>query len=308
MGVWIDTDMGFDDLAAILFVRNAGAAIDGISLVFGNAVLAQVERNAAGAAAAFGLDMPFYRGRALPVLGRLETAAKVLGENGMPSAGAQLPEAPLAFAGEAFDGLCDWLETAPSPRRILALGPLTNIAAMALARPDLMVRIDDLVWMGGGLTFGNHTASAEFNAAADPEALAIVLAHDLPFTMVDLDFCRTVLTGPKDVAKVREAGGTNAALLADLLGGYVDIALSRGRSAMALYDPSAAFAFMCPESVSFAEARIDVELAAGLTRGRTVVETRTTHATFNARYAKACDPSHARTAILEALISEAARR
>ena len=35
MGVWIDTDMGFDDIAAILVVQSSGLAIDGISLVFG---------------------------------------------------------------------------------------------------------------------------------------------------------------------------------------------------------------------------------------------------------------------------------
>ena len=53
MGVWIDTDMGFDDLAAIMVVAHGGLAIDGISLVLGNAPLDQVRRNAAGAAAAF---------------------------------------------------------------------------------------------------------------------------------------------------------------------------------------------------------------------------------------------------------------
>ena len=32
MGVWIDTDMGFDDIAAIMVVQSSGLAIDGISL------------------------------------------------------------------------------------------------------------------------------------------------------------------------------------------------------------------------------------------------------------------------------------
>ena len=39
MGVWIDTDMGFDDIAAILVVAQSEYEIDGISLVFGNAPL-----------------------------------------------------------------------------------------------------------------------------------------------------------------------------------------------------------------------------------------------------------------------------
>ena len=35
MGVWIDTDMGFDDITAILVVTHAKLDISGISLVFG---------------------------------------------------------------------------------------------------------------------------------------------------------------------------------------------------------------------------------------------------------------------------------
>src|SRR5690348_16458183 len=58
MGVWIDTDMGFDDIAAILVVAQSEFEIDGISLVFGNAPLPQVRRNAAGAATAFGWKFP----------------------------------------------------------------------------------------------------------------------------------------------------------------------------------------------------------------------------------------------------------
>ena len=74
MGVWIDTDMGFDDIAAILVVMRGAEPVDGVSLVFGNSGFARVRQNAASAAAAFGWTFPIHDGRALPVLGRLETA------------------------------------------------------------------------------------------------------------------------------------------------------------------------------------------------------------------------------------------
>ncbi|MFN6985397.1 MAG: nucleoside hydrolase, partial [Rhizobium oryzihabitans] len=93
MGVWIDTDMGFDDIAAIVTVMDAGLEVDGISLVFGNATLQAVCRNAAGAVAAFGWSMPIHQGRAMPVLGALETAQSILGDNGIPTVGQSLPDA-----------------------------------------------------------------------------------------------------------------------------------------------------------------------------------------------------------------------
>ncbi len=307
MGVWIDTDMGFDDLAAILVVRHHGVGIDGVSLTFGNVPLDRVRANAASCALAFGFDFPIFVGRERPVLGPFETAAAILGETGMPTVGLSLPEADALSDSGAFVALCGWLSRDKDPKRFLALGPLGNIAAVALARPDLAAKIDELVWMGGAVTRGNHTVSAEFNAFADPEALAIVLSHRLPLKMVDLDFCRKILASPEDIEPIRRAGGRNAGLLADLTAGFIDIALSRGRPAMSLYDACAAAAFVRPDLATFAPAGIAVELSGALTRGRTVVETRGTHVTFNASYAVDCDVDAMRTAILGALQAEAAR-
>jgi purine nucleosidase len=304
MGVWIDTDMGFDDIAAILVVIHAKLDISGVSLVFGNTPLPQVRANAAGAVKAFGWTFPLHTGRAMPVLGDLETAQAILGETGIPTAGRCLPEAPPLPESDAFAALCRWLEE-DGHHRVLALGPLTNIAALALARPDLASRISELTWMGGGVTAGNHTASAEFNALADPEALAIVIAHGLPLRMVDLDLCRKVIATPEDIDPLRQAGGANAALLADIFAGYVGIGTSRGRAGMAIYDPSAAVAFVAPDLFGFRAARqaalqLDVD-----PRGRTVVETRASHAVFNAEYAVDVDAAAVHGMILDALISEA---
>ncbi|MCA1865275.1 nucleoside hydrolase [Agrobacterium genomosp. 3] len=306
MGVWIDTDMGFDDIAAILVVQSSGLAIDGVSLVFGNTTLQAVCGNAAGAVAAFGWSMPIHQGSAKPVLGALETAQSILGDSGIPTVGQSLPDAPALPKSDAFAALCGWLE-GEGEKRILALGPLTNIAALCLARPDLAARISDLTWMGGGLTSGNHTASAEFNAFADPEALAIVLSHGLPLRMVDLDACRKVTASPVDVLPIRNAGGKNAALIADLLEGFIGIATSRGRAAMALYDPVAAVAFTSG-LIGWRQAQIDIELHSALTRGRTVVEARADKVeTFNAHFAETVDAEGTKVAVLESLRREAAR-
>lgn len=76
---------------------------------------------------------------------------------------------------------------------------------------------------------------------------------------------------------------------------------------MAIYDPCAAVALVDENAISFQPARIDVELAGSLTRGRTVVETRARHTSFNARYAVEVDAGRARRCLIEALSKEAAK-
>jgi purine nucleosidase len=307
MGIWIDTDMGFDDIAAILTVARSGLEIDGISLVFGNTPLEQVCRNTAAANAVFGWQYPVSIGRDRPVLAAIETAQAILGDTGIPTLRLALPVVEPVQGERAFDALVRWLEAGIEPRRILALGPLSNIAAVVLARPDLVAKIGDLTWMGGGATRGNHTASAEFNALADPEAAAIVLAHGLPLNMVDLDFCRQILSAPHEAEQLRGLEGRNAPLLADLFGGFIAIATSRGRKAMALYDPAAAAAFVRPDLVTWQPVGLQIELSGTLTRGRTVVENRASHATFNARLAVESDGDRLKSLILDALAFEARR-
>ena len=97
--VWIDTDMGFDDLAAVLTVAQApGWTIAGLSLVAGNAPLDVVTDNALRASAFFGWCMPIHRGSDRPLVAPLVTAQNILGVDGMASAGRSLPPARAALA------------------------------------------------------------------------------------------------------------------------------------------------------------------------------------------------------------------
>lgn len=297
--LWVDTDMSGDDILALLaLLRHRPVA--GLSLCHGVVPLAQVRRNAAGAALAFGWSMPIHGGAAQALLGGVLDATAILGPTGIRTRGAILPEGPNTATGDAVAAMADWLD-GQQAATILALGPLTNLAVLALARPDLLARLDRVVWMGGGVTSGNHTASAEFNALADPEALTVLLARGVRVRMIDLDACRRVQIGEADVAAVRGGAHAQAALLADLLGGYLDIAVERGRPTMALYDPVAAAAVLRPDLFAFRAVRLDMELAGRHTRGRTVVETRPSHGTPNAEIAADLDADAVRALCLAAL-------
>ncbi len=252
--LWVDTDFGFDDLWALLLLKRFGCPIAGVSLVAGNAPLAQVAVNAAGAAQAYGLTAPIRRGAARPRRRRPETADRTLGPRGMRSRGRHLPALPTtAILDGAVDALATWLLAGPADgaRTVLALGPLTNIAALIEQKPVAAARVTHLVWMGGSDGPGNHTPQAEFNAFADPEAAALVAAAGVPLTVIDLMLCRKVTFGADDWPEMD-------ALTADLLGGYLDIALERGRARMAIYDPVAALAAVAPGHFDFADRTLHV--------------------------------------------------
>jgi len=261
-GLWVDTDMGFDDLWALLLLRRLGMETAGVSLLAGNAPLPRVVANARGAAHAYGLRTPLYAGAAAPLHRTPETAEQVLGPRGMRSRGRHLPairgDGPLP---DAVSALAAWLESGPL-RTVLALGPLTNLATLIRTVPAAARNIGRLVWMGGSSGPGNHSAHAEFNALADPEAAEIVAGAGLPFDVVDLTLCRRVTFGQRDMPP-------SDPLTSDLLAGYMDIALGRGRNRMAIYDPVAALAAVQPELFRFEPVAMDVSTAPGEHYGAT---------------------------------------
>ena len=263
-GVWVDTDFGFDDLWALLLLRHLEHPVAGVSLVAGNVPMPRVAANAAGAKQAYGFDWPVWRGATHPLKRPQETAERVLGPTGMRSRGLRVPNAdPDTVPVGAVDALREWLASDPGgPHVVLALGPLTNIALLLQQAPELSSRISRLVWMGGSAGAGNHTPMAEFNAVADADALAYVIEAGLTMDIVDLTFCRRVVFRKQDMPQTDQLTG-------DLLGGYLDIALERGRSGMAIYDPLAALAIAAPDSIGFSSCDIVVSTTADETYGAT---------------------------------------
>ena len=266
--LWVDTDFGFDDLWALLLLRHLGVQVAGISLVAGNAPLPRVVANALGAQEAYGFVASLFAGADRPLVREPETAERILGPRGMLSWGQYLPDVAAGQdLPDAAEGLQSWLRSAgvADRRDILAIGPLTNIAGLVRDAPDLAKKITRLIWMGGSNGPGNHSAQAEFNALADPEAAVLVAQAGLPLDVIDLMLCRKVFFGPDDLPR-------SDGLTSDLLGGYLDIGLSRGRSAMAIYDPVAALAAGQPEAFEFQRCSMTVSVHLDASYGKTHFE------------------------------------
>lgn len=287
-------------MAAIGLCLAQGAQVAGLSIVAGNVTLAQAVQNATVAAEVFGWTMPIHPGAAAPLSGELQTAAYVLGADGMPSVSRRLPVggARPVPVEDAVPAMMAWLRAGGG--RVLALGPLTNLAHLALRAPNL-VRGLEVVWMGGAFARGNHTAVAEFNAAVDPEAIEVVLRTGVNLLMVGLECCREVQVTLNDLPPLRAIAGEKAALLADLYEGYIRIAAD-GTRPMALYDPVAAALALDPALSQQEEVFLAAELRGVLTRGMTVIEWRRHKAVPNARVATAPNAAIIRTQFHAALI------
>src|SRR5690606_27117445 len=125
---------------------------------------------------------PVVAGADRPLLGAFKADVRVHGHDGL--AGIRLPEGPPATPGVAADAIRDTLrQAAPNSVTLLGIAAATNLALALATEPDLADRVAEIVLMTGAVGEGNWTAGAEFNAAMDPEALAILLAAGRPTTL-----------------------------------------------------------------------------------------------------------------------------
>jgi inosine-uridine nucleoside N-ribohydrolase len=195
----VDTDAGADDYIALAFLlAQPGIVIDAITVVNG---LAHVDAGAKNVARLCELagrgDIPIYVGESNPA----EETAPFPDEwrnlaDLLP--GVDLPEARRA---PERAGAVDFLASAlrdSRRRRLLTLGPLTNLARALEKVPAAERRgIESVVMMGGavgvpgnlhdGGYFKTENTAAEWNMFVDPLAAETVFASGLPLVVVPLD-------------------------------------------------------------------------------------------------------------------------
>src|SRR3954470_2550060 len=237
----LDCDPGHDDAVALLLAAG-NDAIDllAVTTVAGNCPLELATLNARRVAALAGLDgVPIAAGAAGPLRGELVTAPDIHGETGLDGYELTTGETPLDPRG-AIELMVDTLEGSPEPVTLVPTGPLTNVAQLLSARPDLHARIREIVLMGGSPGRGNVTPLAEFNIYVDPEAAAIVFESGVPLTMIGLNLTHQAQATPQVVERLRAvgnaAGETAIGWLSFFAGAYRDI---YGFAGPPVHDPCA---------------------------------------------------------------------
>ena len=185
MEVFVDTDCGIDDFAALLFLRRTRLArVVGVGLVHGN-VSAAASRKVVSLALP---DAPVYGGCEERLVGGREVESwPGHGEDGLGGEGEAVARL-LDWAGDkgdeedggrkksAAEAMVAAARECEGRLVVLALGPLTNVAVALCLDSSFKERVSRIVVMGGTRRGrGNSSLAAEFNLHADPEAAARVV-------------------------------------------------------------------------------------------------------------------------------------
>ncbi|WP_027946835.1 nucleoside hydrolase [Amycolatopsis taiwanensis] len=270
----LDCDPGHDDALAIMLAA-ANPAVDllAISTVAGNQTLDKTALNARRICDVAGIGgVPIVSGARGPLRGPAVIAEDVHGQSGLDGPQFGPVRTPLTSA-DGVGYVRDLLRGQTRPVTVVATGPLTNIATLLRAAPDVADRIDRIVFMGGSTERGNSTPYAEFNIYADPEAADIVLHGGVPVTMVGLNVTHQALADDTVLSRIGALGSPLSRICVSLLEFFSETYRELwGFPAPPLHDPITVALLIDPDVVTRVHARVDIELTGTHTRGATVVD------------------------------------
>ena len=189
--VIIDCDPGTDDaIALFLALNNPDWDILGITITGGNASLTDCVKNAL-----YLLDttknthIPVIPGASNAIEREFRYGYDYHGLNGM---GIDTEKYHVDYQLDAISFITSQIENSVNPVKIIALGPLTNIAKTFQKNQDLLNKVNEIIVMGGAFGKGNITPYSEFNFYNDPEAASLVLNLKKNITLITLNSLENV--------------------------------------------------------------------------------------------------------------------
>jgi inosine-uridine nucleoside N-ribohydrolase len=224
------------------------------------------------------------------------------GSDGLGNLGVRISE--LHHQHPADKVIADEVRNAPGQVSIVCLGPLTNLARVIGADPDLATMIDQVHIAGGSVGgIGNVTATAEFNFLCDPTSARTVVRSPITKTLVPLDLTsRLVFTLDfldQLPAEDSRAGQVIRRLLPYL---YRSSRQILGLEGIHLHDTLTMLYAVHSELFETVEMAGDVEVAGELTAGMTVFDRRPRRAwRINMEVAMSGDLAELQEALLRGL-------
>jgi purine nucleosidase len=202
----LDVDTGIDDMIALLIAATSPEVnLRGVTCVAGNVEIHHVARNTGKILRMVGRgDVPVSIGAARPLQRRLRTAPDTHGPTGTGYVELRGEDRQLGTteytAIPASRYLGAHVGRHPGEVTVVALGPLTNLAAAVQQGIDLAGSTREVIWMGGTLEErGNTTETGEWNACVDPEAVEACLAAGAIHRIFPLDATQDVIFTMEDM-------------------------------------------------------------------------------------------------------------
>lgn len=270
----IDCDPGHDDAIAILLAlaHPEELEIRGITTVGGNQILDKITDNALKVLSFVDADIPVAKGAKGPLFGKLVTGEEAHGESGMD--GPVLPASKFKPVEQgAVEFMLEIIRASEEPITLVPMAPLTNIALLITAYPEVKDQIKEISLMGGGLAYGNVTSTAEFNIFVDPEAARIVYESGIPIVMSGLDVTDKAAIFEEEILELKQKGPVSV-MVGELLDFYSIYGKKMGYVGNALHDPCAVAWLVHPELFQSEHLYVTVETEGKLTRGMTVADRR----------------------------------
>lgn len=251
--VIIDCDPGIDDaLALMLAVASEDIEVEAVTVVCGNVPTALGTANARLVLKLMGReDIPVIAGADAPLSRPLVTAQDTHGMDGlgetrwgrmaaedMAKSAQDTPQLCMTdvsdtqdFGAVDLDGRMNAAAAYISERlmcepglSVIALGPMTNIAAAMQLNREAFKNTGYFISMGGSYkSHGNCSPVAEFNYWVDPEAARYVYEHTpVKIHMVGLDVTRKIVLRPDVCSLISRFENERAKFILDITRFYTD--------------------------------------------------------------------------------------
>ncbi len=279
----LDVDTGTDDAVAIMLAAlHPALDLVACTTVNGNVEVRHCTANTLAVLDHVGRhDIPVHEGLARPLARRDFPRPRAENDLSNRIHGTSLP-VPMsrraAHATGAVEFLIETYRAATDPITLVAVAPLSNLAAALALDPGFAERVPELVIMGGGHEIGNVTPSAEFNVWGDPEAAAMVFAAGFRrVTLVPLDATHRALVSQDDCTALAalgtNAGRAAAAFIGQRITAHDEVQRMPVAHTTPVHDALAVGFLVEPALLAIRRLHVAVETVGPLTVGRTVIDT-----------------------------------
>lgn len=284
----LDTDPGGDDSLALLWLQSLAkqgfVEMVAVTAASGNVGAPHTFQGASRLLQLGGFDrVEVGRGVVRAFDSTIEDAAYIHGNDGMGNLSQTLPASDRAYETARSSDLIliEQLNAMPGEITVLAIAPLTNLAAAETQCPGILQQAKEIVMMGGAFqTHGNVTAEAEFNIAFDPEAAEVVFASGANLIMIPLDVTHRLIFTKEMAMQIAQTRPESAIaqFIVALCEFMTQTALAyrdtQGVAGFLVHDAATIAYLSYPETLTFQRTEVLIETQGKWTRGKTVIDRR----------------------------------